>query len=260
MSERAGVQLARERESTLQARLAPVARRHSCESLRELVMLLQSNPKGDVAVEVLDALTVHETSWFRDREFFQFLRHKLLPALIADRTGSRKLRIWSAGCSTGQEPFSLSMILHEEFERLLSWDLLVFASDVSPLSVQKAETGVYSQIEMNRGLSARELIRHFDRDQGHWRAKQKLRSTVNFQVFSLTEPWTLMEHFDLILLRNVLIYFDDATRAEVIRRIRRHMAPGGFLCLGAAEMCRELGRRDFELVELHGQVLLRKPA
>jgi len=114
-------------------------------------------------------------------------------------------------------------------------------------------------MEMNRGLSAQELIRHFQREGGEWRIREKLRSTVNFRSFSLNEPWALMEHFDLILLRNVLIYFDEETRAEVIRRIRRHMAPGGFLCLGAAEICGELDRRDFELVEIQDQVLLRKP-
>lgn len=236
-----------------------VVRVLGCADLQELARRLGEDPEGEAAARVLDALTNHETSWFRGRSFFDVLEQKIIPSLVADRIGTRKLRIWSAGCSTGQEPYSLAMMMDRQFPGLRSWDRLLFASDVSALVVRRARSGMFSQHELNRGLSARELRCHFVREGGLWRLHRDIREQVRFQSFSLTDGWTLMEQFDLILLRNVLIYFDADIRASVIRRIRRHMVPGAYLCLGASEVCGELERQDFEVVKLGGHVLLRKP-
>jgi chemotaxis protein methyltransferase CheR len=230
-----------------------------CADLRELARRVGEDPEGEAAARVLDALTNHETAWFRGRAFFDMLERRIIPSLVADRIGTRKLRIWSAGCSTGQEPYSLAMMMQKSFPALRSWDRLLLASDVSALVVRRARSGMFSQHELNRGLSAPEIRSHFMREGSLWRIDRAIREQVRFQSFSLTDGWTLMEQFDLILLRNVLIYFDSDVRAAVIRRIRRHMVPGAYLCLGAAEVCGELERQDFEVVELDGHVLLRKP-
>lgn len=255
--ERAGIRP--ERAVVLRSSLRPVCRVLGCETLDDLAEVVAADPESEAAMRVLDALTIHETAWFRGRAFFDVLRKKLIPQLVADRIGSRRLRIWSAGCSTGQEPYSLAMMMTQHFPALRSWDRLLFASDVSSLVVRRAQSGLFSQEELNRGLSALEIRQHFVREGSLWRISEPVREQVHFKSFSLSSGWTLMEQFDLILLRNVLIYFDADVRAAVIRRIRRHMVPGAYLCLGAAEVCGELERQDFEIVDMDGHVLLRKP-
>ncbi len=229
----AAIVLAPGKEYLVEARLIPVARQVGAASVGEFLAAMQRRPNPDHQRRIIDALTTNETSWFRDREPFSALTDAVLPELIKSRGSVRKLRLWSAASSSGQEAYSLAITLQEALPP--GWSYEIVGSDISTEMVKRAEAGEYSQVEINRGLPATQLVQYFERAGAHWRVLPSLRRNVSFRRMNLTTPLPAMAPFDIIFLRNVLIYFDVATKRTVLRNVARLLRPDGLLFLGAAE-------------------------
>lgn len=221
------------KEYLVEGRLLTLARRAGQKTVDEFLSQLQVRPDPVAIHALVDALTTNETSWFRDREPFQALTDFVVPELITSRATSRSLRIWSAACSSGQEPYSIAMLMEDSLPA--GWRYEIMASDISTEMIGRAQHGEFSQVEMNRGLPAQMLVRHFERVGTSWRIAPSLRRAVTFQRLNLDTPLPVQQPFDVIFLRNVLIYFDVATKRSVLRNISRLLRPDGWLFLGAAE-------------------------
>lgn len=217
------------------ARLLPLARQQGMSSVERLVARLRATPFGDLHLRAVEAIATTETSFFRDLHPFNALRDHVLPDLIRRRRDSRSLVIWSAACSSGQEAYSVAMLIREHFPQLLDWNLQILASDLSRPMLERGRLGAYQQHEVNRGLPARLLVRHFMQDGGAWRVRPELQSMVRFFTQNVAREWPTVPHVDLLLLRNVLIYFDVEDRKKILARVRRHLRRDGYLLLGAAE-------------------------
>jgi chemotaxis protein methyltransferase CheR len=229
----AAIVLAPGKEYLVEARLIPVARAVGSPSVTDFLADLQRRPDPANQRKIIDALTTNETSWFRDREPFAALTDVVLPELIKSRSATRKVRIWSAASSSGQEAYSLAITLQEHLPP--GWAYEIMGSDISTEMVKRAETAEYSQVEVNRGLPAAQLVQYFERAGAHWRVTQALRRNVSFRLLNLTTPLPAMQPFDVIFLRNVLIYFDVATKRTVLQNAAKLLRPDGWLFLGAAE-------------------------
>ena len=229
----ASIVLAPGKEYLVEARLIPVARAVGAANVNEFLAELQRRPNPANQRRIIDALTTNETSWFRDREPFNALTDVVLPDLIKTRAATRKLRIWSAASSSGQEAYSLAILLSENLPA--GWSYEIMGTDISTEMVKRAEAAEYSQVEVNRGLPASQLVQYFERAGAHWRITAPLRRNVSFRLMNLTAPLPAMQPFDVIFLRNVLIYFDVATKRTVLQNVARLMRPDGLLFLGAAE-------------------------
>ncbi|HET6532061.1 MAG TPA: protein-glutamate O-methyltransferase CheR [Actinoplanes sp.] len=225
--------LAPGKEYLVEARLVPVARQTGAASVTDFLADLQRRPNPAYQQKIVDALTTNETSWFRDREPFTALSDVVLPDLIPSRGATRKLRLWSAASSSGQEAYSLAITLQEDLPP--GWSYEILGSDISTEMIKRAQQGEYSQVEVNRGLPASQLVQYFERAGAHWRVTPSLRRNVTFKLMNLTAPLPPMPPFDVIFLRNVLIYFDVATKKTVLRNVARLLRPDGWLFLGAAE-------------------------
>ena len=226
------------KEYLVESRLLPLARAAGHPDVTSYVaeVALRRQPRSRTAV--VEALTTNETSWFRDNDPFTALRTTVLPALAETRT-RRSIRIWCAACSTGQEPYSVAMTVLDS-PLLAGFDVTIVATDLSEEVLAKGRRGEYSQLEVNRGLPASLLVRHFTREGLGWRISPQLRSRVDFKQLNLLRPYTSLGRFDIVFMRNVLIYFDQATKQDILRRVRQVTAPDGYLFLGAAEMTRGL--------------------
>jgi chemotaxis protein methyltransferase CheR len=224
------------RDYVFQARLARILRERSMSSLAELVEYLRSARDPALELAVADAMTINETSFFRDARPFELLRADLLPKLIEARRAVRALRMWSAACSTGQEAYSLAILVREHFPTLVNWNIRVEGTDICEAVVNRALTGRYQRIEVNRGLPARYLVRHFDQDGDEWVVKPQVRSVCNFQKTNLCKsPLPFRAKFDVIFLRNVMLYFAPETRRALLAEVHRLLAPDGVLFLGSTE-------------------------
>jgi len=222
------------KEYLVESRLVPLAREAGHSSVDAYVAELSTRRTPRALKQVVEALTTNETSWFRDSDPFTALRQTVLPELIKARP-NRTLRIWAAACSSGQEPYSIVMTAMDMPE-LAGWRIEVLATDLSEEMLERGRKGEYSQLEVNRGLPATTLVRHFERSGLNWRINQSIRDRVEFRALNLTRPFPPLGKFDVVFLRNVLIYFDLPTKQDVLRRVRQVMAPDGHLFLGAAEM------------------------
>jgi chemotaxis protein methyltransferase CheR len=229
----AAIVLAPGKEYLVEARLIPVARAVGSPGVTEFLAELQRRPNPDNQRRVIDALTTNETSWFRDREPFAALTDVVLPELVKARASSRKVRLWSAASSSGQEAYSLAITLQEHLPP--GWNYEIMGTDISTAMVKRAEAAEYSQVEVNRGLPASQLVQYFERAGAHWRITPQLRRNVSFRLMNLTTPLPAMQPFDVIFLRNVLIYFDVAVKRTVLQNVARLLRPDGWLFLGAAE-------------------------
>ena len=229
----AAIVLAPGKEYLVEARLIPVARQVGAASVTEFLANLQRKPNSADQRRIIDALTTNETSWFRDREPFTALTDVVLPELVKNRGSQRKVRLWSAASSSGQEAYSLAITLQESLPA--GWSYEIMGSDISTEMIKRAEAAEYSQVEVNRGLPATQLVQYFERVGAHWRVAPHLRRNVSFKQMNLTAPLPAMPPFDVIFLRNVLIYFDVATKKSVLRNVARLLRPDGWLFLGAAE-------------------------
>ena len=218
------------------SRLSPLARENEFPSVGAFISHLQSSAFGELHTLAVEAIATTETSFFRDHHPFAELRDTILPELIRMRRDtSKSLCIWSAACSSGQEPHSISMILRDRFAELAGWNLHLLASDISRRMIERAKEGAYTQIEVNRGLPAPYLVRFFNQNENEWRLKDELRGMFRFFRQNLADEWVSVPPVDILMLRNVLIYFDVETRRKVLRHVRRILRPGGYLVLGSAE-------------------------
>jgi chemotaxis protein methyltransferase CheR len=218
----------------VESRLLPLARAQGDPDVDTYVDRAQRDTRGPAVRAIVEALTTNETSWFRDSEPFQGLRDHVLPELIRARAATRRLRVWSAACSSGQEPYSIAMVLADT-PGLAGWSTEVLGTDLSLEMVERSREGWYSQLEVNRGLPATSLVRHFSRDGAGWRVDRGLAAATSFRQLNLARPLTGLGTFDVIFLRNVLIYFDLESKRDVLNRLRQVLAPDGYLYLGAPE-------------------------
>ena len=232
---RSGFVLGPEKGYLLESRLTPVARRRGLETLGQLVQQLRLKPDELLIHDVVEAMTINESFFFRDNLPFDTLSKFVLPKLRQTRANSRRLRIWSAACSTGQEPYSIAMILDQQRALWAGWNIEIIATDLSSQAITKAQAGLYSQFEVQRGLPIKDLMTYFEKVGDQWQVSAQLRSMVKFRTFNLLHPLTSLGTFDVVFCRNVLIYFDPPTKAKVLESIRRQMTPDGSLFLGAAE-------------------------
>lgn len=219
----------------VEARLLPVARDLGLATVGELVHRLRTAPTPALQTRVVEALTTNETSWFRDIQPFHAFEHHVMPDLIRARAASRTLTIWSAACSSGQEPYTIAMVLRDRYPELAGWNVRILSTDISHEMLARTAAGRYSQAEVNRGLPAPMLVRWFDRDGLDWVAKPELRAMVEVRPLNLASPWDALPTADVVFLRNVLIYFSVQTKHQILERLRQQMRPDGALFLGAAE-------------------------
>jgi chemotaxis protein methyltransferase CheR len=223
------------KEYLVESRLQTLARKENFTSIDELVARLRAAPKSDLYHKVIEAMTTNETSFFRDINPFEALKKTILPDLMISRAATRRLNFWCGAASTGQEPFSVMMLIAENFPELLKWDLKFIATDINTEVLTRARTGRYSQLEMNRGLPATLLVKYFGRKDGEWEFREDLRRRVEFREMNLVKTWPVFPPMDVVFLRNVLIYFDVETKKTIFTQIRRLLRPDGYLLLGGAE-------------------------
>jgi chemotaxis protein methyltransferase CheR len=230
----AGIVLDDGKDYLIESRLGPLARAAGLADVSEFIARARAAPTRQVRQTLVEAMTTNETSWFRDGTTYATFEKTIVPQLRTARSAQRHLRIWSAACSSGQEPYSLAMILRESLVPE-GWRTDIVATDIDEGILARARAGSYSQLEMNRGLPATRLVRHFSRRGIGWQLNEDVRSMVTFTRHNLTDSWPSLGLFDVIFLRNVLIYFTLETRREILRRVRRVCRPDAFLVLGGAE-------------------------
>ncbi len=217
---------------------------------------LRSDERGPLAGRVVDALTTNETLFFRDCHPFEALKKHILPELIRKRAHLRHLAIWSAAASTGQEAYSFSILLKENFPELADWDVRIIGTDLSPTALHQARAARYSKIEINRGLAAPLLVRYFRQEDNRWVLRDEIRRTAEFREMNLAAPWRDLPVFDLVFLRNVMIYMSLDTRRGILRQLHRHIAPDGYLLLGSSENLLQTDE-GFDPVELGDSIFYR---
>lgn len=222
-----------EKRYLVEARLLPVARRAGLTSIDELVTQLRS-PNHSLRQQVVDAMTTNETSFFRDQVPFEILRTIIIPDLLARRASSNELNIWSAACASGQEPYSIAMLLAEHFSHLQDWRIRVLGTDLSDEVLQRAREGRFSPLEIERGLSGPLLKKYFRRVGTDWQLNETICRMVEIRQLNLSDDWPAAK-MDVILLRNVLVYFDASTCENILRKVRQILRPDGYLLLGGAE-------------------------
>jgi chemotaxis protein methyltransferase CheR len=243
------------KEYLVESRLLPLAREAGLDDVGALVARLQGSHDDVLRRQIVEAMTTNETSFFRDRDPFNALSQAIVPELCKLRRTSHRLTIWSAACSTGQEPYSIAMTLLDHPLITADWQVDVLATDINGDILERARRARYSQLEVNRGLPAPLLVRHFERAETDWRVVAGVRKMVRFSRLNLAEPFEV-HLMDVVFLRNVLIYFDPATKIEVLRRVRAILRPDGFLFLGGAETT--LGLDDgFERVAVGSTIAYR---
>ncbi len=235
LQKQTGTALGPGKEYLVESRLSPIARNHKLADTDAAIAAMKANANSPLARECLAAMMTHESFFFRDIRPFDDFRKSILPGLIERRAGTRKLRIWCAAASTGQEPYSLAMILQEEAAKLAGWSVELIATDISPMALAYARSGLYTHFEVQRGLPAQMLVKYFAKEATNWRIAPVIRNMVTYREFNLLEDPSLFGSFDVVFCRNVLIYFDQDTKGHVLERIARRMPNDGVLFLGGAE-------------------------
>jgi chemotaxis protein methyltransferase CheR len=259
LKERSGLVLAPEKQYLIESRLMPVARRAGCASITELVRRLREPDAEPLKVEIAETMTINESFFFRDKVPFDRFRDTVLPAMLAARAKSRRLRIWCAAASTGQEPYSLAMILKSMQEKFSGWRIEILATDISSDVLERSRVGIYSQFEVQRGLPIQMLMQHFEQIGEQWRVTETIRKMVQFRQLNLLADFASLGTFDVVFCRNVLIYFDQATKVNVLERVYRQLAPDGFLLMGAAETVVGLTDTFVPLAEKRGLYVRAEP-
>ena len=230
-----GLVLEAGKEYLVETRLTPVAKQAGYDSLPDLITQLRSRALNNLHMKVVEALTINETQFFRDIHPFRALRTTILPELINRRLAVRQLNLWCAAASTGQEPYSVAMLLAESFPDLANWNVRYIASDISDEVLEQAQQGYYSQLEVNRGLPAPLLVKYFGRQGTKWQIAEQIRRRVEFRNINLIQAWPSLPPMDIILMRNILIYFDVETKKAILGKVRQLLRPDGYLFLGSAE-------------------------
>jgi chemotaxis protein methyltransferase CheR len=234
LRQRSGLVLPPDKQYLVESRLAPVARKEGLANLGELVGKLRRADER-LTVEVVEAMTTNESFFFRDKIPFEHFRDTIMPALLAARAAQRRIRIWCAAASTGQEPYSLAMCLKEMKDKVAGWRIEILGTDLSVEVLEKAKAGIYSQFEVQRGLPIQMLVKYFSQIGDTWQLTPEIRAMVQYRPLNLLTDFAQVGVFDLVFCRNVLIYFDQALKIDMLNRLARVTAPDGYLVLGAAE-------------------------
>lgn len=232
--DQAGIVLENGKQYLVESRLLPVAKARGVDSLAKLVNLLKG-PDLTLRRQVIEAMTTNETTFFRDVAPFDVLRTHVVPQLMAARQGTRELKFWYGASSTGQEPYSVVMMLLEHFPELASWKVTHHATDINVDVIARARAGRYNQVEINRGLPAIYLVKYFEKVGTEWHLKPVVRDKVTFEPLNLVKTWPAMPTFDVIMLRNVMIYFDVDAKRQILTKLAAQLRPDGYLFLGGAE-------------------------
>ena len=242
LKRQSGIAIQPGKTQSIESRLMPVARRHGFRDVGAFIAELKGGNR--FARSVVEAMTTHESYFFRDKPSFDQFRQTMLPCLMEARGASKRLRIWCAGASTGQEPYSLAMVLDGLSERMDGWAVHILATDIDSDVIAHAKAGLYSQFEILRGLPIQMLARHFARDEDGWRLSKAIRGRVQFTVFNLLDPFDGFGIFDIVFCRNVLMHFTPDAKRNILKRIHAVLAPDGYLVLGSDETMSEPSR-DF---------------
>ncbi len=234
--DRSAIVLEPGKEYLVESRMLPLLHSEGLDTIESLVSKLRSGGmRNGLSDKVVDALTTNETSFFRDVHPFEALKKHVLPEVLGKNKATRELNIWCGASSSGQEPFTIAMVLRNDFPELINWKINFISSDISREMLARCRTGKYSQLEVNRGLPAMLLVKFFERDGTDWKIKDDILKMVQFREVNLAEPFPPMPKVDIMFLRNVLIYFDVETKKSILGKIRKVLKPGGYLFLGAAE-------------------------
>ncbi|MCT7951605.1 protein-glutamate O-methyltransferase CheR [Ancylothrix sp. C2] len=250
-----GISLNNAEATKLPLLLASLIERTGLNSITELMIILRSSAYSQIHIQVIESLLVCETYFFRDIYPFEALQNFILPLYLKQR--QRPLNIWSAACSSGQEAYSLAMLIHKCFPILCSRGLQIIASDVSSEMLSRAVAGCYSQKEVERGLPAIFLKRYFQKNEQSWVVKEEINRLIDFRQLNLVENWPILPQMDVIFMRNVLIYFDLETRKAILEKVRQLLRPDGYLFLGVAETTTHI-IREFEPVQFNKTVCYRR--
>ena len=235
LKERSGLVLSQEKAYLLESRLGPVARKWEFSGFDQLCEALRVGKDEGLIRDVTEAMTTNESFFFRDTKPFDLFRDTVLPHMQEARASKKAFRIWCAACSSGQEPYSLAMILKEKAAALAGWNIEIVATDLSNDILKKAISGEYSQFEVQRGLPVTLLVKYFVQEGDRWLIKPEIRDMVRFKAFNLLDQPAALGRFDVVFCRNVLIYFDQETKGQVLQRISKLMPSDGYLFLGGAE-------------------------
>ncbi|KKJ76382.1 chemotaxis protein CheR [Kiloniella litopenaei] len=247
LKKRSGLVLSQDKAYLLESRLNPVARKWSLSGFDELVQKVRATNDERILNDITEAMTTNESFFFRDQKPFDQFKDLVLPHMLEKRASSKTIRIWSAACSSGQEPYTLAMLLKEAGPALAGWKIEIIATDLSNEILNKAKEGVYTQFEVQRGLPINLLVKYFQQNGDRWQIDSSIRNMVTFKPFNLLESPAMLGKFDIVFCRNVLIYFDQPTKSAVLKNIAKQMPDDGFLYLGGAETV--LGISDeFQLI------------
>jgi chemotaxis protein methyltransferase CheR len=219
----------------VESRLQPLAKREGFASLAEFVGKLRAQPTNGLHWNVVEAMTTNETYFFRDVHPFELLKKQVFPELIKKLAVEKQINIWCAAASSGQEPYTIAMVIRENFPELASWKINFICSDISKEMLERCREGCYTQLEVNRGLPAPLLIKYFQKIGTEWKIKEDLRKMIDLRQINLAQSWPVLPQMDIVFIRNVLIYFDLETKKGIMARLRRVLKPDGFLFLGGAE-------------------------
>jgi chemotaxis protein methyltransferase CheR len=235
LKERSGLMLSADKQYLIESRLLPIARRIGVPHLADLVVKLKAPGSEPLIVDVVEAMTTNESFFYRDKVPFDQFREVIVPSLIKARAAQRRIRIWCAAASTGQEPYSLAMILKEMAVPLAGWRTEIIATDISNEVLEKARAGLYSQFEVQRGLPIQMLMKYFTQAGETWQISPEIKAMVQYRPLNLLSDFGHLGKFDVVFCRNVLIYFDQETKIGVFERLARVTETDGYLVLGAAE-------------------------
>ncbi len=230
-----GIVLEPGKEYLVENRLSVLARKIKIENFEKLIAKLRQEDSNDLRQKVVDALTTNETSFFRDKHPFESLKSAILPEIIKKRSAVKQLNIWCAASSSGQEPYTIAIVLKEMSYLLNNWKINFIASDISEEMLERCRQGIYTQLEIGRGLPAHFLPKYFNRHKNCWQIKQELRTMIDFRPFNLCKQWPYMPNMDIVFLRHVLVYFNNDTKTEILGKIRSLLKPDGYVFLGVGD-------------------------
>ena len=245
-----GIVLGMDKLYLVDSRLTTLAQQRGLTSLQELLFQLRTQSSPSLYQDVVDAMLINETRFFRDEPFFETLKTTILPKILVQRAKQRTLSIWAAACSSGQEPYTVAIILKEYFPQLRDWHVRLIASDISSTMLARARKGCYTPFEVNRGLPDFLRNKYFQRCGQEWQIKPEICQMVEFKEINLTDTWPLLPSIDVLLLRNVLIYLDDFNKKMILNKVERLLNPNGYLFGGASETRFNRLNEQFKIVQL----------
>lgn len=249
--DQSGIILEHGKEYLVESRLGLLAQREGMSGIEELLNHLRKDSTVNLKQKIMEAMTTNETSFFRDFAPFEALKSEIFPKLMESRKAEKRLNMWCGACSSGQEPYSVLMLLGEYFPSLMDWNLQFVASDISRQMLDRTREGKFGQLEVNRGMPAAMLVKYFKKAAADWQIRDDLRKKLSLVEINLIRDWPILPVFDIIFLRNVLIYFDVEAKKSIFAKLRRHLKPDGYLFLGAAETTFGLDD-NFERISIKG--------